>query len=143
MDNRRWCAVYWEEKFNENTDEHISYYNQYEGILFIKPPFAEITLSDGFWDELNRKYNTLFDFAEEQEVKGETIPDIVKGIKNICKNKYRKSGNYEVVVGYELENQKKEIRLTTSYEQLREDIDKLSDFLMCAYKKSKNIIIML
>ena len=143
MDNRRWGAIYWEEKFNEDIDDNLSYYNQYEGILFIEPPFAEITLSDGFWDELNRKYDTLFDFAEEEELNAEIIPDIVKEIKNISKTKYNKSGNYEVVVGYKLGEQKKEIKLATTYEKLNEIINKLCEFLIEAHKKNKNIIIML
>jgi hypothetical protein len=143
MENKRWLTICWEDKFDELENIKLNDKDVYEGILLIKPPFADITLSDGFWQNLNNKFGKMFDMGEEEEIEANILPDIITEITLFSKTQYSKKGNYEVKIGTQLQPEKKEIFENISFDELREIIKKIGEFLLDADTKKKNITVML
>lgn len=140
----RRLALYWEEKFDEPENNKSTGKDSPKGILFIDPPFADITLSDGFWENLNNKFNTMFDMAEEEELDKSILPKIVDEIKQFSAKKYHnQTGYYEVKVGVRVQPEREEIIKKIAFEEFKHSIDKLCDFLLEANRKNKDVIVML
>jgi hypothetical protein len=135
--------AFWEEKFNEIELLDESNYNNKQGIILIESPFTEITLSDGFWKNINNKFNKMFDFAEEEDIEVEIMPELIEEINNYSKEHYRNDGICEVVIGEQVEPEQKILKAKISYKDLREYINLLCNFLNDAKEKNKNVIMML
>ncbi|MCP4180772.1 MAG: hypothetical protein GY756_23680, partial [bacterium] len=85
MEKDRWLIICWIEKFDDLDKIELEENNNNEGILLIKPPFCELTLSDGFWDNLNTKFELMLDMAEEEDINYKIIPSIVTEIKTFAR----------------------------------------------------------
>ncbi len=107
MENRKWLTMCWEEKFDELENVKLNDKDIYEGIMLIKPPFADLTLSDGFWQNLNNRFEKMFDMSEEEEIEASILPYIINEIMLFSKNRYNKNGNYEIKIGTQFRPEKK------------------------------------
>jgi len=144
MDNKgRWLTICWEDKFDELANIKRTEKDLHKGVLFIAPPFAEITLSDGFWVSLNNRFGTMFDMAEEEEIENSILPNMVNEMKQLKNRKYNQTGYYEIKVGVQVQPEKKEIIKKISFEEFKNSIDKLCGFFLDAYHRNKNVIVIL
>lgn len=114
------------------------------GVFCLPPPVGELTLHDGLWEELNSKLGTLFDMAEEEEVRPELLSEMAAIIATFAQERYGDgTGVRTAQVGWQMAPEPGPVMAEMPVADLQHLLQELSAFMADAGRQGKPVILSL